>query len=41
MFYLLEMVVKHLTPPFIEKIHIMTCIYTGTGLHQSVGKEGH
>ena len=24
---------------FIEKIHIMACIYTGTRLHQSIGKE--
>ena len=40
MFYLLEMV-KNLTPLFIEKIHIMTSIYSGTRLQQSVGKEGH
>ena len=24
-----------------EKIHIITCIFSGTRLHQSVGKEGH
>ena len=36
MFYLLEMV-KNLTSLFIEKLHIMTCICTGTHLHQSVG----
>ena len=32
---------ENLTPLFIEKIHIMTFICTGTRLHQSVGKEGH
>ena len=40
MFCLVEMM-KTLTPLFIEKIHTMTCIYTGTRLHQSFGKEGH
>ena len=32
---------ENLTPRFTEKIHIMTCIYTGTRLHQSIGKERH
>ena len=32
---------EKLNTAFIEKIHIMTCIYTGTRLDQSVGKEGH
>ena len=33
--------VETLKPLFIENIHIMTCIYIGSRLHQSVGKEGH
>ena len=40
MFYLLEMV-KNLTPLFIEKTQVLACIYTGTRLNQSVGKEGY
>ena len=32
---------ENLTPRFTEKIHIMACIYTGTRLHQSIGKEKH
>ena len=32
---------ENLTPLFIEKIHIMTCIYTGPRLHQLVAEEGH